>query len=115
MKIQLWTPKVYAPLLVSHLVVLMLAPAYALAWSYAFLLAILGYTLFLCGRRLRLSVAHNHPLWALLLLSLLAQTAAYGLLFADSLANPDGLMVAFDPTFYFCLNYLLFRRADWRR
>jgi diguanylate cyclase (GGDEF)-like protein len=107
MKIQLWTPKVYAPLLVSHLVVLMLAPAYPLAWSYAFLLAILGYTLFLCGRRLRLSVVHNQPLWALLLLSLVAQTAAYGLLFADSLANPDGLMVAFDPTFYFCLNYLL--------
>lgn len=107
MKIQVWTPKVYALLLVSHLAVLMLAPAYALAWSYTFLLAILTYTLFLCGRRLRLSVAHNHPLWALLLLSLVAQTAAYGLLFADSLAHPDGLMVAFDPTFYFCLNSLL--------
>jgi diguanylate cyclase (GGDEF)-like protein len=107
MKIQVWTPKVYAPLLVSHLVVLLLVPAHVLSWSYAFVLAILAYTLFLCGRRLRLSVAHNHPLWASLLLALVAQAAAFGLLFTDSLVNPQGTLVAFDPTFYFCLNSLL--------
>lgn len=107
MKIQRWAPKIYAPLLVSHLVVLLLVPAHVLSWSYAFVLAILALTLFLCGRRLQLSVIHNHPLWALLLLALMAQAAAFGLLFADALVNPQGTLVAFDPTFYFCLSSLL--------
>ena len=107
MKIQRWAPKIYAPLLVSHLVVLLLVPAHVLSWSYTFVLAILAVTLFLCGRRLHLSVAHNRPLWALLLFALVAQMAAFGLLFADSLVNAQGTLVGFDPTFYFCLSSLL--------
>lgn len=107
MKIQLWVPKVYVPLLVAHLAVLVVTPARVLSWSYGFVLAILAFTLFLCVRRLRFSVIHNRPLWSLLLLALVAQCAAFVLLFTDSLAHPQGTLVAFDPTFYFCLGSLL--------
>lgn len=107
MKIQRWTPRVYIPLLVSHLVVLVLVPVGVLSWSYAFVLAVLVVTVFLGARRLRFSVLHNRPLWVLLVLALLTQLAAFSLLFADSMANPQGTLVAFDPTLYFCLNSLL--------
>ncbi|WP_188794515.1 GGDEF domain-containing protein [Dyella nitratireducens] len=72
-----------------------------------FVIATLLFTLFLSGRRLRMSVTHNRPLWALLTLALIAQLAAFGLLLADSWVNPEGTLVAFDPTLYFCLNSLL--------
>jgi len=107
MKIQLWVPKVYVPLLVAHLVVLATAPARVLSWSYGFVLIILAFTLVLCVRRLRFSVIHNRPLWLLLLLALVVQCAAFALLFSDSLVHPQGTLVAFDPTFYFCLGSLL--------
>lgn len=107
MKIQLWATKVYVPLLVCHLVVLLLVPAGVLSWSYGFVLVILAFTLFLGGRRLRFCVAHNRPLWMLLLLALVVQAAAFSLLFMDSLANPQGTLVAFDPTLYFCLGSLV--------
>jgi diguanylate cyclase (GGDEF)-like protein len=107
MKIQILTPKVYVPLLLLHLGVLIAVPSHVLSWSYAVLLWILVFTLYLGWRRLRLSVTHNRPLWALLALALIAQLTAFGLLFADSLVNPKGSLVAFDPTFYFCLNSLL--------
>jgi len=111
MKIQNLTPKVYLPLLLLHLAVLIVEPAHVLSWSYACVLAILGFTLFLGGRRLRLSVTHNRPLWALLTLALVAQLAAFGLLLTDSLVNPQGTLVAFDPTLYFCLNSLVLTLA----
>lgn len=107
MKIQSWTPRIYLPLLIAQLVVLAVAPARVLSWSYALVLAAIAVTLFLCWRRLRLSVAHNRSLWTLLLLALIAQSAAFCLLLADSLVNPQGTLIAFDPTFYFCLNSLL--------
>jgi diguanylate cyclase (GGDEF)-like protein len=107
MKVQVWTPKVYVPLLLAHLGVLAFATGRILSWSYALVLAVLGLTVFFGWRRLRLSVRHNRPLWSLLLLALLAQGMAFGLLFVDSLKNPQGTLVAFDPTFYFCLSSLL--------
>ena len=107
MKIQSLTPKVYLPLLLVHLVVLVAEPAHVLAWSYGCVLAVLSFTLFLSGRRLRISVVHNHPLWALLTLALVMQLAAFGLLLDDALSNPQGTLVAFDPTLYFCLSSLL--------
>lgn len=107
MKIQTLTPRIYAPLLAVHLVVLVAEPERVLSWSYLLVVAVLLFTLALSGRRLRLCVAHNRPLWALLTVALLAQLAAFGLLFADSLVNPQGTLVAFDPTLYFCLSSLL--------
>lgn len=106
MKIQALTPRIYVPLLAIHLAVLVAEPARVLSWSYLFVLAVLLFTLALGGRRLRLSVLHNRPLWALLTVALVAQLAAFGLLFADSLVNPQGTLVAFDPTLYFCLGSL---------
>ena len=111
MKIQTLAPKVYVPLLVVHAAVLVAEPARVLSWSYALVLLVLLFTLFLAGRRLRLSVAHNRPWWTMLLLALATQLAAFGLLLADSLAHPQGTLVPFDPTFYFCLSSLLLTLA----
>lgn len=111
MKIQALTPKVYLPLLALHLAVLIATPAHVLSWSYVLVLATLLFTLFLAVRRLRFCVAHNRPLWALLTLALMTQLAAFGLLLADSLINPQGTLVAFDPTLYFCLGSLLLTLA----
>ncbi|MBE1162502.1 GGDEF domain-containing protein [Dyella acidiphila] len=111
MKIQSWAPKVYVPLVAAHLVVLVVEPARVLSWSYALVLATLLFTLFLCWRRLHFSVKHNRPAWACLLLALVVQTAAFVLLLIDSLKNPLGTLVAFDPTFYFCLNSLILTLA----
>lgn len=107
MQIQQWAPKVYVPLLAIHLAVLIVEPAQVLTWSYALVLCVLALTLFLCWRRLRLSVKHNRPLWSLLLLALCLRATSFGLLFVDSLHNPEGSLVAFDPTFYFCLGSLV--------
>ena len=104
---QALAPRLYAALLTAHLAVLATEPPRVLTWSYVLVLAVLGFTLVLAARRVHLSVAHNRPLWALLLVSLLSQAIAFGLLFADSLANPQGTLVAVDPTFYFCLGSLL--------
>ncbi|MEI7037774.1 GGDEF domain-containing protein [Fulvimonas yonginensis] len=107
MRVQNWTPRIYPPLLLGHLgVLLWVGERRILACSYAFVLAILGFTVLLCWRRLRLSVRHNRPLWGLLLLSLAAQCAAFGLLLDDALRHPQGTLVAFDTTFYFCLSEL---------
>lgn len=104
MKVQSWTPKIYAPLLLGHLGVLLFAgEGSILAWSYACVLAMLAFTALLCWRRMRLGVSHNRPLWSLLLGALLAQGAAFALLLTDALHNPQGTLTAFDPTFYFCL------------
>ena len=111
MKIQTLAPKVYVPLLAVHAAVLVAEPARVLSWSYALVLVALLFTLFLAGRRLRLSVAHNRPWWTMLLLALAAQLAAFGLLLADSLVHPQGTLVSFDPTFYFCLSSLLLTLA----
>lgn len=111
MNIQTLAPKVYVPLLAVHVAVLVFEPARVLSWSYALVVVVLLFTLFLAGRRLRLSVAHNHPWWAMLLLALAAQLAAFGLLLSDSLAHPQGTLVPFDPTFYFCLSSLLLTLA----
>lgn len=111
MKIQTLAPKVYVPLLVVHAAVLVAEPARVLSWSYALVLAVLLFTLFLAGRRLQLSVVHNRPWWTMLLLALAAQLAAFGLLLADSLVHPQGTLVPFDPTFYFCLGSLLLTLA----
>jgi diguanylate cyclase (GGDEF)-like protein len=103
-KLQSWTPRIYAPLLLGHLgVLLFVGERWILASSYAFVLAILAFTVILCWRRLHLSVNHNTPLWGLLLGALLAQLAAFALLLVDALHHPQGTLVAFDPTFYFCL------------
>ncbi|MHB1058034.1 MAG: GGDEF domain-containing protein [Rhodanobacter sp.] len=99
--------RAYVPLLLAQLGVIAWAPPHLLSWSYAVVLAILALTVLLCWRRLRLSVRHNRPLWSLLLLALVAQAGAFGLLFTDSLSNPLGTLVAFDPTLYFCLSSLL--------
>lgn len=107
MKIQTLAPKVYVPLLAVHAAVLIAEPARVLSWSYALVLLVLLFTMFLAGRRLRLSMAHNRPWWTMLLLALVTQLAAFGLLLADSLVHPQGTLVAFDPTFYFCLSSLL--------
>jgi diguanylate cyclase (GGDEF)-like protein len=104
---KIWAPQFYAPLLAAHLGVLVFASSRILSWSYAAVLAVLVLTILLCWRRLHISVRHNRPLWSLLLLALVAQGAAFALLFADSLENPLGTLVAFDPTLYFCLNSLL--------
>lgn len=104
---QALAPRLYVPLLAVHLAVLAIEPPRVLTWSYGLVLAVLGFTLVLALRRVRLSVAHNRPLWTLLLAALLSQAAAFVLLFADSLVNPQGTLVAFDPTFYFCLSSLL--------
>jgi len=110
-KIQALAPRLYAPLLAVHLTLLVAEPAHVLTWSYVLVLAVLGFTLVLAVRRVRLSVAHNRPLWAMLLAALLSQATAFALLFADSLANPEGTLVAFDPTFYFCVSSLLLTLA----
>lgn len=103
-KLQSWTPKIFAPLLLGHFAVLLfVGESTILAWSYAFVLAMLAFTAFLCWRRMQLSISHNRPLWDLLLVGLLAHGAAFGLLLQDALHNPGGTLVAFDPTFYFCL------------
>ena len=107
MKLQALAPRIYAPLLAAQLAVTVAEPPHVLSWSYALVLATLGFTLFLALRRVRFSVAHNRPLWGLLLVALLAQAVAFVLLFADSLINPEGTLVASDPTFYFCLSSLL--------
>lgn len=107
MRVQSWTPKTYGLLLLGHLAVLLWAgEGHVLAGSYAFVLAMLGVTLALGWRRLRMSVRHNRPLWALLLVSLMAQAIAFGLLLQDALHDPRGTLVAFDPTFHFCLSSL---------
>lgn len=103
MKIQRWTPGIYAPLLLGHLgVLLFVGERWILASSYAFVLAILAFTVLLCWRRLHLSISHNRPLWSMLLGALLAQLAAFSLLLVDALHHPQGTLVTFDPTFYFC-------------
>jgi diguanylate cyclase (GGDEF)-like protein len=103
-KVQSWTPKIYAPLLLAHLGVLLFAGEdWILAASYACVLAMLAVTTLLCGWRLRLSVNHNTPLWSLLLGALLSQDIAFALLLADALHHPQGTLVALDPTFWFCL------------
>jgi diguanylate cyclase (GGDEF)-like protein len=107
MKIQSWTPRIYAPVLAIQLALLAIAPQRVLSWDYALVLVVLAITLFLCWRRFCLAVRHNRPLWALLFFALVSQTAAFGLLFGDSLVNPQGTLIAFDPTFYFCLSSLL--------
>ena len=111
MKMQALAPRIYAPLLAAQLAVLVFEPPRVLSLSYAFVLAALAFTLLLSLRRLRLSLPHNRPLWALLLAALLSQAAAFVLLFADSLVNPQGTLVAFDPTFYFCMGSLLLTLA----
>ncbi|GLQ95896.1 GGDEF domain-containing protein [Dyella mobilis] len=111
MKMQNWAPRFYVPLLAVHVAILIAEPARVLTWSYVLVLACLAFTLFLGWRRLRFSVTHNRPTWALLLLALLTQAAAFVLLFIDSLKNPQGTLVAFDPTFYFCLNSLILTLA----
>lgn len=111
MKIQTLAPRVYVPLLVVHAAVLVAEPAGVLSWSYALVLVTLLFTLFLAWRRLRLSMAHNRPWWAMLSLALVAQLAAFGLLLVDALAHPQGTLVPFDPTFYFCLSSLLLTLA----
>ena len=111
MKIQTLAPKVYLPLLAVHAAVLAAEPAGVLSWSYVLVLVVLLFTLFLAGRRLRLSVAHNRPWWMLLSLALAAQLAAFGLLLADSLVHSQGTLVSFDPTLYFCLSSLLLTLA----
>lgn len=115
MKVQSWTPKIYAPLLLGHLAVLVFAgEQWILAESYAFVLAMLGLTVLLCWRRLRLGVRHNKPVWGMLLGGLLAQGAAFALLLGDALHHPNGTLVAFDPTFYFCLgSFLLIAAAAY--
>jgi diguanylate cyclase (GGDEF)-like protein len=107
MKMHHWMSRTYVPLLLAQLGVIAWAPPRLLTWSYTVVLAILGLTVLACWQRLRLSVHHNRPLWSLLLLALIAQAGAFGLLFIDSLSNPLGTLVAFDPTFYFCLSSLL--------
>ncbi len=107
MKMRAGMSRAYVSLLLAQLGVIAWAPPHLLSWSYAVVLAILTLTVLLCWRRLRLSVRHNRPLWSLLLLALIAQGGAFGLLFTDSLSNPLGTLVAFDPTFYFCLSSLL--------
>ena len=107
MKMYAGMSRVYVPLLLAQLGVIAWAPAHLLSWSYAAVLAMLMLTVAQCWRRLRFSVPHNRPLWSLLLLALVAQFGAFGLLFTDSLSNPLGTLVAFDPTFYFCLSSLL--------
>lgn len=103
-KVQSWTPKIYAPLLLGHLgVLLFIGERTILAWSYAFVLAMLALSALLCLRRLRLGITHNRPLWGLLLGALIAQGAAFALLLVDALHHPQGTLVGFDPTFYFCL------------
>lgn len=111
MKMQSWAPKAYLPLLAIHVGILIAEPPRVLTWSYVLVLACVAFTLFLSWRRLRFSVMHNRPTWALLLLALLTQAAAFLLLFIDSLQNPQGTLVAFDPTFYFCLNGLILTLA----
>ncbi|MEW9623370.1 GGDEF domain-containing protein [Rhodanobacter geophilus] len=111
MKIQTLAPKVYVPLLAAHAAVLVAEPARVLSWSYALVLLVLLFTLFLAGRRLRMSVAHNRPWWTMLLLALAMQLAAFGLLLTDSLVHPQGTLVQFDPTFYFCSSSLLLTLA----
>ena len=107
MKMYAGMSRIYVPLLLAQLGVIAWAPAHLLSWSYAAVLAMLVLTVAQGWRRLRLSVPHNRPLWSLLLLALAAPLGAFGLLFTDSLSNPLGTLVAFDPTFYFCLGSLL--------
>jgi diguanylate cyclase (GGDEF)-like protein len=102
--VQSWTPKIYAPLLLGHLGVLLFAgESWILAGSYAFVLAMLALTVMVCWWRLRLSVSHNTPLWGLMLGALLSQGVAFAFLLADALRHPHGTLVAFDPTFWFCV------------
>jgi len=107
MKMHAGMSRAYAPLLLVQLGVVAWVPPHLLTWSYAVVLAMLAVTILACWRRLQLSVRHNRPLWSLLLLALIAQGGAFSLLFTDSLSNPLGTLVAFDPTFYFCLSSLL--------
>ncbi|WP_426699679.1 diguanylate cyclase [Rhodanobacter sp. Col0626] len=107
MKMYAGISRAYVPLLLAQLGVIAWAPLHLLSWSYAVVLAMLALTVLLCWRRRCVSVAHNRPLWSLLLLALVAQGCAFGLLFTDSLSNPQGTLVAFDPTLYFCLSSLL--------
>ena len=111
MKMHAGMSRAYVPLLLVQLGVVVWAPPHLLTWSYAVVLAMLAVTILACWRRLRLSVHHNRPLWSLLLLALIAQGGAFGLLFTDSLSNPLGTLVAFDPTLYFCLSSLLLTAA----
>jgi len=111
MNMQALAPRLYAPLLAAHFAVLATEPPRVLSWSYALVLAVLGLTLILGIRRIGLSLPHNRPLWSLLLAALFSQGAAFVLLFVDSLANPQGTLVAFDPTFYFCMSSLLLTLA----
>ncbi|MGO4703693.1 GGDEF domain-containing protein [Dyella sp. 2RAB6] len=111
MNMQALAPRLYAPLLAAQLAVLAIEPPQVLSLSYAVVLATLGFTLLLSLRRVRLSLPHNRPLWSLLLAALLSQAAAFVLLFVDSLVNPQGTLVALDPTLYFCLSSLLLTLA----
>jgi len=56
MQIQQWAPKIYVPLLVIHVAILVMEPARTLSWSYGLVLCVLALTIVLCWRRLRLSV-----------------------------------------------------------
>jgi diguanylate cyclase (GGDEF)-like protein len=103
--------RAYVPLLLAQLGVVAWAPKHLLTWSYAVVLAMLAVTILACWQRLRISVLHNRPLWGLLLLALIVQGGAFSLLFIDSLSNPLGTLVAFDPTLYFCLSSLLLTTA----
>ena len=111
MKTRVGISRAYGVLLLVQLGVIAWAPPHLLTASYAVVLAILALTVLACWLRLRLSVRHNRPLWSLLLLALICQGGAFGLLFTDSLSNPLGTLVAFDPTFYFCLSSLLLTLA----
>ena len=103
-KLQSWTPKIYAALMLGHLGVLVFVGEQTiLAWSYTCVLAMVVFSAMLCWRRLQLGISHNRPLWGLLLGALVSQGVAFALLLADALAHPQGTLVGFDPTFYFCL------------
>lgn len=111
MKIQKLAPRVYVSLVVVHAAVLAFDPVGVLFWSYALVSAVLLFTAVLGARRLWLSMAHNRPWWAMLLLALVAQMAAFGLLLGDALVHPQGTLIPFDPTLYFCLSSLLLTLA----
>jgi len=104
--VQRWTPVAFAGLLGLHTGVALLVQGDTLAWSYACVLLVLAGTLGLCGRRIRLAVPHNKPLWRLLFCALATKAAAHVLLLLDALQNADGTLVMVDPSLYFCLSGL---------
>jgi diguanylate cyclase (GGDEF)-like protein len=107
MKIQRWAPRIYVPVIAAHVAVLALAPPSVLLWSYILVLATFALTLWLCWRRSVISVAHNRRFWHVLLLAIVAKTAAFLLLAIDAWATTTGTLVAVDPAFFFCMAALL--------